>query len=272
MQGWQRPEVRTNAQSPPSPARLRVVSFNVERAEHGERLAQAILENDELRGADVLLLQEVESHPDEPMSRARALAGRLAPPRYNHAYAPTRQLDGGGTHGLAVLSRFPLRRVEVMQLPYFELHVSSTRRIALGVTLDVDGRPLRVIDVHLDTRININQRLQQIEPVVALTDGEVVIGGDLNTNPYAWVQHTVPLLPANSIARLDQAEALDRYMRSNGFTTPTSSLGPTTNMKVLEMRLDSIYCRRVAATGAGVERSVDVSDHRPLWIDLSLDQ
>jgi endonuclease/exonuclease/phosphatase family metal-dependent hydrolase len=268
ISGWQRPEVQTSAKSPPAPVRLRVVSFNVERADHFVRLAQAIQGNVELLGADVLLLQEVESHPDEPRSRARALAARLG--YESHVYAPARQLDGGGTHGLAILSRFPIRRVEVMQLPYYDLHISSTRRIALSVTLDIDGTPLRVINVHLDTRININQRLRQIEPVVALTEGALVMGGDFNTNPFAWVQRTVPLPPANSIAALNQAEALDRYMRANGFSTPTAGLGSTTNMTLLEMRLDAIYCRRVKAVDARVERDVDVSDHLPLWIDLSL--
>jgi endonuclease/exonuclease/phosphatase family metal-dependent hydrolase len=264
--GALRPEVRTRRHSPAAPARLRLVTFNVERAPDVPALARAILGSPALGRAHVLLLQEMEHHPTEPASRARLLADALDP-ALNYVYAPTRQVDHDATHGLALISRYPLSRVEVMELPYFDLHISSSRQIALGVTVDIDGTPLRLVNVHLDTRINFNQRLLQLEPAVALSPGPLVLGGDFNTNPYTWAERTVPLLPARSIAAIDQAVELDRYLEQQGFSAPTAALGDTTNMPV-GYRLDSIYCRVIHAVDAGVAREVEVSDHHPVWIDV----
>jgi endonuclease/exonuclease/phosphatase family metal-dependent hydrolase len=250
-----------------APARLRMTTFNVEHGDDIVGLAQAITESKDIATTDVLLVQEIESYPDEAGSRASQLATALG---MGYVYAPER-IQGSGTHGTAILSHWPLERVKVMKLPYADQAVSKAPRIALGADVRVGAFVLRVIDMHLDTRLNITDRILQIRPAVLDTPTPALVGGDFNTNPYAWLGESVPEVPAGSIVETDQAQALDDYMRHIDYDTPTSELGPTVEFEgVLDARLDSIYTRGLTTEPGAVERDITISDHFPMFIDVLL--
>jgi endonuclease/exonuclease/phosphatase family metal-dependent hydrolase len=187
----------------------------------------------------------------------------------NHAYAPAWAYPDGATHGLAVLSRFPITSAGVLDLPFFDLRKDSERRIALRATLDVAGRVAAVVVVHLDTRINVNDRLEQLSPAARLADATCLLGGDFNTLPFVFAGRVIPLVPQEAVAPVDTAGAVDAFMQSQGFAAPTARSGDTTNNPVVGARLDSIYVRGYQAIASGVVRSVDVSDHFPVWIDVA---
>ncbi|MCE9575010.1 MAG: endonuclease/exonuclease/phosphatase family protein [Deltaproteobacteria bacterium] len=260
------PEVFSPYPAPPPADHLRVVSFNVELGADVERLAAAIADAPAIAGADVFLLQEIEDHPGEGGSRTAQLATRLA---LNYAYAPAR-VEGDGTHGLAILSRFPLADVEVMRLPHVDQTFHTRDRIALAADLVLGDARLRVVDVHLDTRINITDRIVQMHPAVIDLPARVVVGGDFNVNPYVWLGHVVPLVTADAITGFEQAVVFEDYMRDQGFASPTSTSGPTESNGLTDLRLDAIYPRGVTPGAIGVVREVQVSDHVPLWLDVAL--
>jgi endonuclease/exonuclease/phosphatase family metal-dependent hydrolase len=260
------PEVRELLPPPTAvPVAVRVVSFNVHYAHDVSLLAQSIRDNPNLRTADLLLIQEIESYPAEGASRARKLAKAL---QLNYVYAPARRTEAGvGTHGLAILSRYPLSDIEVLPLPRYDLGFNTRRRIALGATLSLPGRRLRVYNVHLDTRINTRDRIEQLRPVVEAADShavkEVVIGGDFNTNPFRWLFHRIPFF------RSDQAGAVDAFMQENGFQAPLAEIGATLHKKLFRARVDALYAHGVKTQAAGVEREVETSDHYPVWVDVA---
>ena len=244
------------------PETVRVVSFNVKLGGDIERLACYIEENKTLAQADIFLIQEIESFPDEGASRTRKLAERL---QLNYVYAPARHQqreEKNGTHGLAILSRYPLQDLEVLPLPFFQLRVRSRRRIALAATVVIPGGNLRLYNLHLDTRLNIQQRLEQLQPVVdaARANGSVpaIIGGDFNTNPFRWAWSFLPWFRSN------QATAVDKHLEEAGFTTPLTESGSTARRGWLRFRLDSLYSRGVVVGEHGIVREGDVSDHYPL--------
>jgi len=261
-----RPE--SGALAPPvarSPERLRVVSFNVHYARDVGLLAQSLKSNPALRDADVFLLQEIESYAGEGSSRARKLAEALG---LNYVYAPARSTRSGGTHGLAILSRYPLSEIEVVPLPHNDLGAKTRRRIALGATVEAAGRRLRLYNLHLDTRINIDARLAQLAPVLEAARRQphetVVIGGDFNTNPLRWAWGgRLPWFRSN------QAAEVDSFMDARGFATPLTASGSTTHRKLWKVRLDSIYIRGLEPKDFHIEEGVDVSDHFPVWLDLA---
>lgn len=266
IDGPLRPEVGPPPAPRPPPNRLRFASYNVHFGEDVDGIAQALRNNPALASADVLLLQEIESYPEEARSRSARLAERLG---MTWIYAPARQAGEAGTHGNAILSRFPIENGAVMRLPSM-----LRERSALAVDLRVGagsgpGAVLRVIDLHLDTRLNIPDRLTQLRPAVIDAPPAVVIGGDLNTNRYVWAAHGGPLLPIDAVADTDQAPPVDEFMRALGFATPTSGLGPTMRVAGFEQRLDSLFVRGASAEPGAVERSVEASDHWPLWIDVT---
>lgn len=244
----------------PIPARLRVTTFNVELAADVPALAAAI-EGSSIAGTDVMLVQEIEDHPREGRSRAAALAEALG---LGYAYAPAREVGDGGSHGLALLSRYPMSEVQVMELPRVDLPVRPRRRIALAATI----AGVRFVVVHLDTRIGIVDRILQLRPAILEAGEPAVVGGDFNTNPYAWTGGLIPDLPTHALADTDQAPLLDDYMAEAGWDTPTAGSGATQDAIVTRLRLDALYTRGLDTRATGVDRGLAVSDHWPLWIDV----
>lgn len=261
------PEVGPTVSTPQEiPSVIRVVSFNVHHGDDIPALVAAIRSHADLCAADVWLLQEIESFPAEGKSRAQKLAEAL---RLNYVYAPARLKEAGdGTHGLAILSRFPLSEVEVIPLKQHELGVNTRRRIALGATLALGERRLRVYNLHLDTRINAGQRIEQLRDIVEAAARqplrEVILGGDFNTNPIYWL---LPLLP---IFHSNQARAVDDYMKKNDYTAPFADGTGTVSKWYGKYRVDAVYGRGVVVRRWNIESEVAVSDHYPLWVDLAV--
>lgn len=242
-------------------APVRVVTYNVQYAPDVPAIASAIRDVPALASAGVYLIQEIEAHDAEGTPRAKQLADLLG---LGYVYVPARTIPGG-THGLAILSAFPIGDVERMDLR--ESANKNQHRIAIQATIDVGGRPLHVVDVHLDTMLSAKQRVAQLSPVVIDAPAAVLVGGDFNMCWVEWANGSVPVLSASSAS--DQAPVIDSYMTAVGFAAPTKQSGPTEHMLGLEQRLDAIYTRGIAATFGAVEH-VGPSDHWPMWIDVEL--
>lgn len=236
---------------------LRVVSYNTEYGQDPEGIAAAILGDPELSRAGVFVLQEEESYGGEGRSRAARLAELLG---LGYVYVPART-KGAGTHGLALASAFPIDAIEKMDLP---LASNGVQRIALAATVHVGERTLRIIDIHLETRLNPRARVAQLHPAVIDTPGEVVIAGDFNTNWITWAGG-LPVLAGDR----DQAAIVDSYMASLGFDAPSARSGPTEHAYGFEFKLDSIYTRGLDVAFGGVVRT-GPSDHWPMFIDIEL--
>jgi len=264
LEGPLRPEACQPSEEPAAGDRLRLVTFNVHGGEDVEAIAGAFLASPALAGADLAFLQEIRSYPAEGRSRAARLADALG---MGYAYAPARTVDDG-THGLAILTRFPLENLAVMELPRAELPLDTERRIALQADVTLGGKTLRLVGVHLDTRLNAPERILQLRPAIIALPPWSVVAGDFNTNPELWALRTVPDLAAQALGGTDQAPILDNYMASLGFANPTAAFGPTVSFPGLTPHLDSLYVRGSEPAGGTVERDIAVSDHWPVWLDL----
>jgi len=241
---------------------LRVMTFNV-HMEPGDKIARAIRSDAALRAADVIFLQEVERDERRPTlcSGACDLGRELG---YHVVFAPGHAVKKG-SHGVAILSRAPITSAEVIELPYFNVHVNSGRRVALAATIDVDGTPVTVYSVHLDNRLDVRDRRTQMIPVLihaARQDTPVVMGGDFNTSHFTWLFHLIP------IPTTTQDNYLEELMHAHGFDTPVTNSGPTHT--VLAMRLDAIYTRGFKTTSFAVSDAQRVSDHLALWAQMQL--
>lgn len=259
-----RPELSQPSAPPPSPSGLRVVTFNVHFAADVPALAQALRAHPDLRSGDLFLLQELRSFPEEGRSRAARLAQALG---LGYAYVPARP-EGSGTHGLGILSRYPLQNLQVMELPRAELAGVAERRVACSFDLLLSAGALRVVNVHLDTRINLSQRVRQLRPAVVDAPQRSLVAGDFNSNDLLWAGGALPQLPVTSTTGGDQSEGLSDYMEALGYLAPTRGLGATAPAPGLTLRLDAAFTRGLAVGAAAVARDVDVSDHWPLWLQV----
>jgi endonuclease/exonuclease/phosphatase family metal-dependent hydrolase len=211
------------------------------------------------RALDVLLLQEVGDRSHDGASFATAVAHDLG---YNFAYAPADRLGDTETQGLAILSRYPLDDVRTFPLQYHSLRFRSRCRVALSATAITTTGPVRLVNVHLDTRINSRDRITQLAPLLAMLDhldGPQIIGGDFNTMNIRWFRTMWPL---PFLQR--QVAAVRTRLGGDGFHTPFISGRPTFTFLGLPLRLDWLYLKRLEA----VEWSVDTvrfTDHRGVW-------
>ncbi len=246
----------------PVQPRIVVSSLNIHREMDPERILHEVRNNQNLSRVDIFLLQEVEGEAEDCRRLVEELAGALGLP---HRHAPERQRPGASGDGLVTLSRFPLRETAEIPLKRFDLVVNARRRIALDQSAAIPMGRLRLINLHLDTRINTRSRLEQLNPVIEAIQeevGPVVIGGDFNTVPFRWLWHLVPIP-----MRKPQAEAVIQRLVSLGFETPFIEAGPTHDH--FGLRLDWLFLRGVRLFAQGIEE-VDFSDHHAIWVEIGL--
>ena len=210
---------------------VRVVSFNLKEGEAIQEAADMLRDDDDLRDADVVLLQEMDAVGAEWIADALGMAW---------VYYPA-TLRGGRGFGNAVLSRWPIVDDQKVILPHVG-RLRGTQRSATATTVMVREIPIRVYSVHLATIIDqsLEERRSQLRAVLdhAGDAPRVIIGGDLN---------------AESIGEV----AVDR-----GYAWPTRD-GPRTSFVG---RLDHVFFRGLAPAGAGAATELrDASDHVPVW-------
>lgn len=250
----------------PADGVLRVATWNAFRAPDPEKLAREYMESPELSRADVLMVQEVEKHDDEPLSRAQRLAEALG---MTWVFAPAR--DEGYIHGIAIMSRYPIVNPRIMRLPLGTAAFNENPRNALAAEIDLGGKLVTIVDIHLDVRIGPVDRVRQMHPAVTQVPEAVAIGGDFNTNPWAWIGSTAPLTSTQAIVGQDQATIIDDYMTALGYTVPIPPTASTFNKPLLDnMRLDNVYVRGYPVLAQGIATDVAGSDHWPVWVDLSV--
>ncbi len=255
----------TELRAPPHPRApssvVRLVTYNVdEENDTGpEALAAAILGDPALANADLFVLQEEESYPEEGSSRSSRLAALLD---VGYVYVPARP-KGDGTHGIAIMSPYPLANVEEMALPA----TRGNARVAVAADVIIGDHTLHVINVHLETYLDAQQRVLQLRPAVIDAPTPVIVSGDFNMGWLQWPASYVPIVSASSAS--DQSAVVDSYMQALGFDEPTAHSGPTSHAFGEDARLDSIYPRGVDVTFGGVEH-VGPSDHWPMWADVTV--
>ncbi|MEW6732103.1 MAG: endonuclease/exonuclease/phosphatase family protein [Acidobacteriota bacterium] len=228
---------------------IRIASLNMQC---GKKLMRVLNEFDapHLAACDIILLQETETVGS--LNQAELLALQLG---CVMSYLPAR-FTRRGTHGLAILSKYPISDIETLALPRNELLINTRDRVAMAATITLDDQQLRVYNVHLDTRINAERRQRQLSPVIAAANAyphlPTIIGGDFNTFSR---HHTL---------RIDLA------MSRAGFASPFFyGRHYTADYLLWRPQLDWIYARKLRVLKARVERDSYCSDHKPIWIDAT---
>ena len=215
---------------------LKVVAFNVQYAIHVGRTVALLRSNAELCNPDIVLLQEMDAQG------ARAIADSLG---FNYVYYPA-MLDPVTKRdfGNAILSRYPIENERKIILPHLGRFIRS-QRAAVGATIRVGERSIRVYSVHLATFTEAGPGVRRAQLATVLADADsfpiVVMGGDFNSG-------TVPEI---ALAR--------------GFSWPTRHLGRTELFWNMDhILLKGLSLAHGSATGL-VRDNNGASDHRPVW-------
>ena len=237
----------------------RVLSLNLASRTNENRIYGELLERTRT-APDILLLQEVAKVSGAKASVAENLAKILG---YHAVFAAPK--PGPTNIGLAIVSRWPLSDQSVRKVRSFYRVLRFRPRIALAATAHAPSGPIRIWTTHLDTRINVKERLEQLKPLLAEAaafEGPCILGGDLNTNRARWLLHAVPL-PAGAI----HSRAVTDLMSQHGFHTPFAENQPTFDL--FGLQLDWVYLRGLQSGRTGIE-PLKFSDHHAIWTEFQL--
>lgn len=240
-----------------APNEIKIVSYNI-RWRSGKELRQIIdWLKDKHESPAIIALQEVDrakqrtGHVNNALAMAESLGmyyAWAAPPLPKNSKEPEEET------GVELLSPYPIADVTRIVLPH--AGPGGRWRLALGATVKIGQTEVRVYSVHSETRILVSQKIDQLQAVLddlarfPKTMPAVVLG-DFNS----WE------LPAIGAVR--------KLFSSAGFVTPFPDDEPTFMRDAvvfdLELKLDWIWLRGLPAQTFGIDRSVRVSDHYPLW-------
>nr|WP_326126278.1 endonuclease/exonuclease/phosphatase family protein [uncultured Oscillibacter sp.] len=180
------------------PASLGVLMFNMERGVHLAEIQDFLRDCPDIQPFDLILANELDDGCARSGNKntARELAAAFG---LNYAWGLefielVNDENEKGFHGNAVFSRWPIRRAGVIRLPeeynwYFDRQRRIGGRLAVFAELDVGGRPLGAVSIHLENRTHGEGRRRQMETILQsvereLPDMPVILGGDLNTNTF----------------------------------------------------------------------------------------
>jgi endonuclease/exonuclease/phosphatase family metal-dependent hydrolase len=250
---------------PSSKGRERLVAENIRTA------ASAFSNNELLPRVDVLALQEADNRTTRAGGHhvARELAAALGAswvhlpagiPRGQKPLArqwwldfeePIGLYDEGDT-GVALLSRFPMSEVARIDLPWKECPWRP--RLAMGATVSFGNRSLRIINAHVDPHAAVGGQLEQLE--VLLENAE---------------RSTLPTLILGDFNTLSKRKAVEtrNFLESQGYSTPFPTGTPTWRGAGIRLHADWIFGRAVNISKWGVARPLNVSDHWPIWAEVS---
>ena len=205
----------------------------------------------------VVALQEVDRSKQRTnkTNNASALAEAL---KMHYAWAapplPKASKEKEEETGVELLSPYPLRDVTRLVLPH--AGPGGRWRVALGATIKINDADLRVYSVHAETRIPLDQKIDQYRAV--LDDLKrfpksmpAIVMGDFNS----WEPATV--------------KKVRQLFTTEGFTTPFSDDDETFKRNAIlfdvTLKLDWVWLRGLTPAKSGIDRSITVSDHFPLW-------
>jgi len=229
---------------------VRMLTYNIQ---YSKMIEEAISEFEslaQLKNADILFLQEMDSIGVELIAQELDL---------NSVYFPA------STHGKqrqyfgnAILSKWPLSNVHKIILPH--LSMSKRQRIAVAATLEINNFDIHLINVHLETMtMRRGKRMDQIKTIISFMNehypsGPLIIAGDFNS-----------FFPKDrrEFSALMSEAGLDWLNHDMKFTAKAV-------FGLIKPKIDLVFARDFKLLDIGVETRTQASDHFPVWLELEL--
>lgn len=225
--------------SPDPTPELKVVTFNVQYARDIENALLALREEEGLRGADIVALQEMDAPGVETIARGLGLSAVYYP-------ASIHPRDGRD-FGNALLVRGRILRDRKIILPHPSI-LRGMQRIAVAADVEVQGVLLRAYSVHLSAPMDVTPRSRRDQVARLLEDARtaerVVMAGDFNDR-----------------------DLVGHALEGAGFTWASRGLPFT----ISRFTWDHVFVRGlqgVSVERRGVGNGRGASNHLPVWVDL----
>ncbi len=227
---------------------IKVVSWNIRFGLDIDGAEAALRDVDELRSADVLLLQEMDGPGVDKLADGLGLHAAFAS---SGIHAKTER-----DFGNAILTPAPLRDRTVVELPH-QARVGGHPRVAISARVDLGGREVTVCSTHTETpALSAARRVEQFAAVAGFASSWPtacsIVGGDFNTVTTRGIRKLTALFDEAGHAPVSlEAVTMRRGGRS--------------------FALDHLFARGLSPVASGVVRGLDASDHAPIWVVLEPD-
>lgn len=228
---------------------IKIVSYNIEYAIKIEEAIEELQSFADLKGADIILLQEMDT------TGTRKIAETLD---YNYVYYPAAYNKGNKLYGNAILSKWPIREEEKIILPHLQ-PLNKRQRIAMAATILFPDRKLRIYNTHQETFIlKRSKRIEQAQlvanKVAALTGFDyIIVGGDFNTINRKNVRKMVEVFEQIGMT----------------WTNPHTGYTATAYWGLIKPCLDHVFAQGFRVIDAGKIATTTASDHFPIWVELA---
>lgn len=260
--GSETPLLETGRPSKPNarpslPTDIKIVSYNM-RWRGGEdlrTLIRLLKEDQEIGGASIIGLQEVDRNKmrTDQINTARKMAQELGMYYAWAAPPPPRGKDNEEEEtGVAILSSYPMTDVTRIVLP--NEGPGGRRRAAIGATIHIGEKTVRVYSVHAEIRTTNEKRLGQLNAVL----------DDLHSH-HGQIMHSVVLGDFNTPMAKD-VRGTSRLFTEKGFQTPFSNDESTWKTFIIKLKLDWLWLRGLDVKNFGIDKKIELSDHWPLWV------
>ena len=251
---------RASAAGPASTFNVLVYNVHAGKDAAGKDNLQRVADVVHEVNADIVLLQEVDKGTrrsggiDQPAEYAKRTG-------YHVAFGRSLDYDGG-EYGIAVLTRWPIRRDSAIHLPVDPPQERSggshEPRIAMSTLIAAPFGDLAMFNTHIDASGDDRWRLQEIRTIEQLARSavrggapRVLFGGDFNSTPESAVQIE---LRANGFR-----DSWQTCGAGDGFSYPADTA---------RKRIDYLFLiAGIECTTARVVNT-DASDHRPVLFTL----
>jgi len=161
-------------------------------------------------------------------------------------------LQDSGDTGVALLSLVPLTEVTRIDLPWHECPWRP--RLAMAATVSIGQHQLRIFNAHVDPHAAATGQLAQLEVIAseaALTTLPSIILGDFNTLSDKKCKET------------------RRFLESRGYKSAFPTGTATWRGAAIRLHADWVFTKDVVVQGWGIARPLNVSDHWPVWVEIS---
>ena len=246
---------------PTQDAPFLVVTFNIHAGKDADgmdnlaRVAEVI----RAEGVGLVLLQEVDRRT-ERSGGVDQLQALVAATGLQGAFGKTLDYQGGA-YGIALLSRWPIRRHALLPLPVDPPQEraggSHEPRGVLHAVVDAPGGELHVLNTHLDPSGDDGYRWQEVRHLLSVADSlgdlglTVLFGGDLNALPDTRI--------VDEARARGWRDAWEDCGSGTGFTYPAQDPA---------RRIDYVFQGDGLACGEARVLPTTASDHRPLAVRL----
>jgi len=241
-------------------------------AKNIQTAADALLGGKLLPAADIVALQEADKrtvrtgghHVAEELAATLKMNWVHAPAGIPRGIKPvTRQwwldfeepieLHDVGDTGVALLSKLPLSDITRIDLPWKECPWRP--RLAMAATVTVGQKQFRLFNAHVDPHAASDGQLAQLEAIAAqaaLSKLPTIILGDFNTL---------------SAKKCTETRA---YLEAQGYESVFPTGTATWRGAGLRLHADWIFTKGVSVKRWGVARPLNVSDHWPVWAEVTI--